>query len=152
MSRSAWIERVRRLDERTPALVWALAIPAAISITIALLVQVIPRPPLSSVIRGFRPQAAAGEIVLRAPRRQGEHAVALKWHRGSEADRYQLRVYDANLEELRCFDSGADSSFVLRPTDLGESFSAGRVVAYRVVGSRAGIECAASRVGVLRLP
>ncbi|MBK8232421.1 MAG: hypothetical protein IT349_04860 [Candidatus Eisenbacteria bacterium] len=152
MTRSAWIDHVRRIDERTPALVWALAIPAAISIAIALLVQVIPRPPLSSVMRGFRPQVAAGEIVLRAPRKQGEHAVGLRWHRGSEVDRYEIRLYDACLDELQRFDSGADSSFVLRSTDLGGAVSAGRLVAYRVIGSLDGIECAASRVGVLRLP
>lgn len=42
----------------------------------------------------------------------------LRWTGWREADAYRIQVFDANLEEIAVFSVGADTTFILSPTQL----------------------------------
>ena len=143
---------LRRLDDAIPSAVWSIVIPAVIAIGMSTLLQLIPRPPLTSVVRGFRPPGPPADFTLRPPRAAGDQGVTLRWHRLAGADSYQVRLYDSELDSMANLSAGPDSSFLLTRGGMVDGAAPQQVLVYRVHAFRDGLEFGLSEVGACRLP
>lgn len=142
---------LRRLDDAVPSMVWSIVIPAAIAIGMSTVLQWIPRPPLTSVVRGFRPPGPPADFTLRPPRSNGS-GLSLRWHRLASADSYAVRLYDSKLDPLITLSAGPDSALTLSTERLGREIDTGQVLVYRVHAFRQGVESGLSEVGTCRMP
>lgn len=142
---------LRRIDDAIPTVVWSIAIPAMIAIGMSTVLQWIPRPPLTSVVRGFRPPGPPADFTLRPPRSNGS-GLSLRWRRLATADSYAVKIYDSKLDLLAVIPAGQDSALTLLTERLAGQTASGQVLVYRVHAFHDGVESGLSEVGTCRMP
>ena len=62
------------------------------------------------------PAGAAALVVQTAAVREGE--IIFSWARVTDADRYEVQIYDADLREIARFGAGSDTSLTVRAGDI----------------------------------
>ncbi len=152
MSRFLSVQTLRRIDSALPSAFWSIAIPAAIAFSMLLVLRWIPRPPLNSIVQGFRPPVLATDFALRPPRVLADGAIALRWRALRGAEGYELRLYDSELDELARLASAPDTVRFVHLSDLAGAMERGQILVYRVHALRGEEEIGRSEVGTCRVP
>lgn len=108
----------------------------------------------SGVMRG--PGAGSAErgglLAIGSPVVLPDQSLRLTWRSSPTADRYVVRICDANLEELARYPAGAETSLVLRHADLAAPPFIGAELLWQVHALRGGDLVAESEFGRVLVP
>ena len=94
----------------------------------------------------------AGNSAIAVESRASAAGIELSWVAVAPGDRYEVRVFGADLNEIARLDAGTDTRFTLTVSMLGDPLGSGDRVSYQVVALRDGDEVARSRTTGLTLP
>jgi len=75
-------------------------------------------------------------------------AVALRWQKSPDADRYRVQLFDTHLEEIARFGAGSDTTLILLPDQLP---ACSGLLLWRVQALREGSQVAHSHPTALEL-
>jgi hypothetical protein len=136
---------------RNPRLRWATVGLAAVLVSSVLLWG--PGTPEDEIqLRGEPPRAAATVIAGLSSEPGKDATVVLGWDPISGADRYEVRLFRADLEQIGALSTSGETEMRLDPAQVDRSSGGPSTVLWRVVAFRGAVQIGVSEFRTFQLP